>query len=106
MRAFCTTTLIKKLWRQTTNQFSLLNYKDNIANFLHAFPIVLSTTFSLRRCIPTDFMFDYVIIDESSQVDLLAGSIALACAKNAVIVGDEKQLPQIVDKAIKPKVKM
>ncbi len=49
-------------------------------------------------------MFDYVIIDESSQVDLLAGSIALACAKNAVIVGDEKQLPQIVDKAIKPKV--
>lgn len=87
-----------------SNQFSLLNYKNNIDKFLNAFPVVLSTTYSLRRCIPRNFMFDYVIMDESSQIDLLAGSIALSCAKNVVIVGDEKQLPQIVDKNIKSKV--
>lgn len=86
------------------NEFSLQKYKENIEDFLQAFPIVLSTTYSLRNCIPNNFMFDYVIIDESSQVDLLAGSLALSCAKNAIIVGDEKQLPQIVDKTIKEKI--
>lgn len=49
-------------------------------------------------------MFDYVIIDESSQVDLLAGCLALSCAKNAIVVGDTKQLPQIVEMNIKEKI--
>lgn len=86
------------------NEFSLQDYKENIEEFLQVFPIVLSTTYSLRNCVPSNFMFDYVIIDEASQVDLLAGSLALSCAKNAIIVGDEKQLPQIVDKSIKEKI--
>ncbi len=89
---------------EKNNEFNLQNYKENIDDFLQSFPVVLSTTYSLRNCIPNDFMFDYVIIDESSQVDLLAGSLALSCAKNAIIVGDEKQLPQIVDKTIKEKI--
>lgn len=89
---------------EKNKEFTLQNYKENIDDFLQAFPIVLSTTYSLRNCIPNNFMFDYVIIDESSQVDLLAGSLALSCAKNAIIVGDEKQLPQIVDKTIKEKI--
>ena len=91
-------------YNEKTNKFNLQNYKDNIYEFLQAFPIVLSTTYSLRNCIPNDFMFDYVIIDESSQVDLLTGSLALSCARNAIIVGDEKQLPQIVDRTIKEKI--
>lgn len=91
-------------YHRKNNEFNLQNYKENIDNFLQAFPIVLSTTYSLRNCIPNNFMFDYVIIDESSQVDLLAGSLALSCAKNTIIVGDEKQLPQIVDKTIKEKI--
>lgn len=87
-----------------TDKFNFINYKQNINEFLKMFPILLSTTHSLRNCVPNDFMFDYVIIDEASQVDLLAGSLALSCAKNAIIVGDEKQLPQIVDKNIKEKI--
>lgn len=87
-----------------SNEFTLKNYKKNIKDFLQAFPIVLSTTYSLRNSISDNFMFDYVIIDEASQVDLLAGSLALSCAKNAIIVGDEKQLPQIVDETIKEKL--
>ncbi len=42
-------------------------------------------------------MYDYVIIDESSQVDLATGALALSCAKKAVVVGDLKQLPNVVD---------
>ena len=43
-----------------------------------------------------NYLFDYVIIDEASQVDLVTGALALSCAKNAVIVGDVKQLPNVV----------
>lgn len=91
-------------YKEKNNEFTLQNYKENIDEFLQSFPIVLSTTYSLRNCIPSNFMFDYVIIDEASQVDLLTGSLALSCAKNAIIVGDEKQLQQIVDKNIKENI--
>ena len=42
-------------------------------------------------------MYNYVIVDESSQVDLCTGALALSCAKKAIIVGDLKQLPNVVD---------
>src|SRR5690606_8058821 len=47
--------------------------------------------------------YDYVIIDEASQVDLATGALALSCAKRAVIVGDLKQLPNVVDNDTKEK---
>ena len=40
--------------------------------------------------------FDYVVMDEASQVDVATGMLALSCAKKAVIVGDTKQLSNIV----------
>ena len=36
-------------------------------------------------------------MDEASQVDIAAGALALSCARNAVIEGDLKQLPNVVD---------
>lgn len=93
-----------KRYYKKNNEFTLQNYQEKIEEFVQRFPVVLSTTYSLRNSVPNNFMFDYIIIDESSQVDLLAGSLALSCAKNAIIVGDEKQLPQIVDKKIREKV--
>ncbi|QJD86356.1 DUF2726 domain-containing protein [Cohnella herbarum] len=75
-------------------------YKKQFSKFIEHFPITLSTTHSLRTCVPDDFLFDYVIVDESSQVDLLTGALALSCCKNVIIVGDTKQLPQITDKSI------
>lgn len=93
-----------KRYNGKTNEFSYKSYQENMKEFMQAFPIILSTTYSLRNSIQNGFMFDYVIIDEASQVDLLAGSLALSCAKNAIIVGDEKQLPQIVDESIKEKI--
>ncbi|MCR8843540.1 AAA domain-containing protein [Paenibacillus sp. SC116] len=80
------------------------NYKENFKEFITHYPILLSTTHSLRSCIPEDFLFDYVIIDESSQVDLLTAVLAMSCCKRMIIVGDTKQLPQIVDKKIRRKL--
>ncbi len=65
--------------------------------FIDDFPVVLSTTYSLSSCLSPKFSYDYVIIDESSQVDLATGALALSCAKRAVIVGDLKQLPNVVN---------
>ncbi len=66
-------------------------------DFLQDYPIILSTTFSATSNINQAYKFDYLIMDEASQVDIAAGALALSCAKNAVIVGDLKQLPNVVD---------
>ncbi|SDH52796.1 AAA domain-containing protein [Desulfosporosinus hippei] len=89
--------LVKKYRNQKLPQFTIKNYKPMFAEFIQHFPIVLSTTYSLRNSLPNNYLLDYVIIDESSQVNLLTGVLALSCCKNAIIVGDTKQLPQIVD---------
>ena len=75
-------------------------------DFLKEYPVILSTTHSLRSCASENYLFDYVIVDEASQVDIVAGALALSCAKNAVIVGDLKQLPNIVSKESKNKSNM
>ena len=66
-------------------------------DFLKEYPVVLSTTFSATSNINPAYKFDYLIMDEASQVDIAAGALALSCANNAVIVGDLKQLPNVVD---------
>ncbi len=66
-------------------------------SFLQEYPVVLSTTFSATSNINPAYKFDYLIMDEASQVDIAAGALALSCARNAVIVGDLKQLPNVVD---------
>ena len=65
--------------------------------FIDDYPVVLSTTYSLRSSLSSRTSYDYVIIDEASQVDLVTGALALSCGKKAVIVGDLKQLPNVVD---------
>lgn len=65
-------------------------------DFIKEYPVILSTTHSLLNCIPRNYLFDYVIIDEASQVDIVTGALALSAAKKAVIVGDNKQLPHVV----------
>ena len=79
-----------------------VQFKDtdlNAGNGLVAkeYPVVLSTTFSAVGTL-RDYQFDYLIMDEASQVSVESGALALSCAKNAVIVGDMKQLGNIVDR--------
>ena len=78
-------------------------WKESV-KFLEEYPLVLSTTHSLRGSLSYDTVYDYLIIDEASQVDIVSGALALACAKNVVIVGDLMQLPNVVTKATDKKV--
>lgn len=71
--------------------------------FLRDYPIVFSTTFASKSAINSNAIFDYVIMDESSQVDIATGALALSCARNAVIVGDSKQLEKVTTREEKEK---
>ena len=44
-------------------------------------------------------------MDEASQVDVATGALALSCARNAVIVGDTKQLPNVMKDDVKDRAK-
>lgn len=70
--------------------------KTRSDDFLSRYPVVLSTTFSARSCLFGDKPYDYIIMDEASQVSVETGALALTCATNAVIVGDVFQLPNVV----------
>lgn len=76
--------------------FSLKELYNNSAEFNKEYPIVFSTTYSIKNSLNENHKYDYIIMDESSQVDLITGVLALSTAKNAVIVGDLKQLPNVI----------
>ena len=79
-------------------------WKDSY-DVLAEYPVILSTTFSSRNSLNSDVVYDYLIMDEASQVDIATGALALSCARNVVIVGDTKQLPNVVTDDIKAKAK-
>lgn len=76
--------------------FELSDLKKNSDSIIAEYPIILSTTHSVRNSLSSDFIYDYLIIDEASQVDLVTGTLALSCTKNIVVVGDPKQLPNVI----------
>ncbi len=87
------------------NDFSSENYYlRHFEDFIKIHPIILSTVHSLKNCSGDNFLYDYIIIDEASQTDLVAAGIALSCAKNVIIVGDLKQLSHIVPENVKKKI--
>ena len=76
--------------------FTLEDLNKKSEKFILEYPVIFSTTYSIGKCLNKDFKFDYLIIDEASQVDLITGALALYNAKNTVIVGDIKQLPNVI----------
>lgn len=85
--------------------FSEDNLWKNSYDVLAEYPVILSTTFSSRNSLNLNVVYDYLIMDEASQVDIATGALALSCAKNVVIVGDTKQLPNVVTNDIKTQAK-
>lgn len=75
--------------------FSEEDLWKNAQAVLTEYPVVLSTTFSARASL-NNAEYDYLIMDEASQVDIATGALALSVAKRAVIVGDTRQLPNVV----------
>ena len=88
------------LRRLASDEENVLDENERIneqtEDLLNRFPIVASTCFSIRNNLANDVLLDWIIIDEASQVILPQGLAALSKAKNAVIVGDEKQIGPIL----------
>jgi len=106
-----------KLSMDYLKKYLLLKYKNgrkiytkeeiwkNPYRFIKDYPVILSTTYSSRNTFNDNFKFDYVIMDEASQIDIVTGTLALSNAKYAVVIGDEKQLPNVVREDISIKTK-
>jgi len=79
-------------------KFSAKGYLNQFDRFIKQFPLISSSTLSLHNSIPKGYLLDYLIIDESSQVDVIKASLCFSCSRNVVVVGDSMQLTHIVDK--------
>jgi DNA polymerase III delta prime subunit len=79
-------------WHNERKRFG----KINSPMFLKEYPLILSSTYSLSNVFDDSVLYDYLIIDEASQVDLATAVLAFSRAKNVVIVGDQQQLPNVV----------
>lgn len=75
--------------------FEQRGFQGNEAFFLR-YPVITSSTFCLHRLRPIGKRFDFLIIDEASQVNLPTAALCFDCAANVVVVGDSKQLPAII----------
>lgn len=83
-------------WRDGRRKFEMTDFRGNAAAFNQEYPVVLSTTYSIKGTLSIEHVYDYLIIDEASQADLATGVLAFSCAKNVIIVGDLKQLPNVL----------
>ena len=83
-------------WQTGRRRFEQSDFRKNSEEFTREYPVILSTTYSVKGTLNVDYLYDYVIVDEASQVDLATGVLALSCARNIVIVGDLEQLPNVL----------
>lgn len=83
-------------WQSDRQRFEKNDFRQKSAVFTREYPVVLSTTYSIKGTLSIDHIYDYLIVDEASQVDLATGVLAFSCARNIVIVGDLKQLPNVL----------
>ncbi|MDI9898377.1 AAA domain-containing protein [Rhodococcus sp. IEGM 1409] len=87
--------LVQRYADSSRPKFDQKDSGRNNRKLLREYPVVVSTCHSLRRSIGADTLLDVVIIDEASQLDLLAGALAMANCRNLVVVGDLQQLSHI-----------
>lgn len=84
-------------WKEPRQCFEMRDFRGKSKEFNQEYPVILSTTYSIKGTLNFEHAYDYLIVDEASQVDLATGVLALASAKNIVIVGDLQQLPNVLD---------
>lgn len=85
-------------WKEQRRCFDMRDFRGNSREFNLEYPVILSTTYSIKGTLNFEHVYDYLIVDEASQVDLVTGVLAFASAKNIVIVGDLQQLPNVLDR--------
>lgn len=99
---------LAKIYRPGTKRQRFI--KDDLfekrTSFVREYPVTTTTTNAARNQTGKEnYLYDYVIIDESSQASVLTGALALACARNAVVVGDVRQLPTVIADGTKQKIR-
>jgi RecA/RadA recombinase len=77
------------------DSFDVKTYRRDFDAFMRRFPILGSGTHSIVNSIAPGAILDYVVIDEASLQDIVPGILPLGCAKNLIVVGDNRQLPHI-----------
>lgn len=87
--------LLRRFEHRSLMHVESAKLRDQTDKLLSAFPAIASTCFSIRNNLAAGALLDWIIIDESSQVLLPEGMAALSKARNAVIVGDDKQLSPV-----------
>jgi len=85
------------------HKFSVMDTSSISNSFIAEYPIIFSTLYSIKNMCNNDIVFDYIIVDEASQADLITSVLGMSCAKNMVIVGDLKQLPNVITREVKLK---
>ena len=81
--------------------FDADNFKQNFEAFIKRYPVILSSTYSLPTSAQDSFQFDYLIIDEASQSTITTVLPSLAKGKNLIVIGDDKQLPPVLEEDLK-----
>lgn len=103
LKQLSTTLLKTKLAAKYANfqlgEFSEESLFRESERFCAQFGVVFSTTHSITTSLNSNLTFDYLICDEASQVGLVTGALAMFMARNVVIVGDSKQLPNVISAA-------
>jgi len=78
-----------------SDSFDAKTYRRHFDAFVQRFPVLGSGTHSIVNSLAPGAILDYVIIDEASLQDIVPGILPLGCAKNLIVVGDNRQLPHI-----------
>ena len=65
---------------------------NKLRDIISKYPAIITSTNSFVNCAALKHLFDYVIIDEASRLDIVTGALILSCARNVVIMGDHNQL--------------
>ena len=53
-------------WQNDRQRFEMSDFRRNSAVFIHEYPVVLSTTYSIKGTLSIDHVYDYLIVDEAS----------------------------------------
>lgn len=96
MKLFKSELAYRYQWQQPRVIFEKNDFRGKSDEFNKEYPVILSTTHSIKGTLSAEHIYDYLIVDEASQVDLATGVLAFSCAKNIIIVGDQQQLPNVL----------
>ena len=83
-------------WKNRRRLFESRDFRRNSMALNQEYPVILSTTYSIKGTLALNHIYDYLIVDEASQVDLATGVLAFSCARNLIIVGDLQQLSNVL----------